>query len=88
MADNLYDTGAPKRVIVEHRIVHEHRHDVLVRRAERPWCNLDPSISCRGVRPELGEPCAECPLRPKSRITITPEFQPCSTPKQLPPGKK
>lgn len=25
MADNLYDTGAPKRIIVEHRHVHEVR---------------------------------------------------------------
>ena len=79
MTDNLYDTGAPKRIIVEHR----HAHEVAVTvRPERPWCNLDESISCRGVRPHLGEPCAECPLKPKSRVTITPEFE-CVKEKKL-----
>jgi hypothetical protein len=78
---DLYDTGAPKRIIVEHR----HTHDVTVRRPERPWCNLDSSIACRGVRPEYGEPCAECPLKDKarSRVTITPEFQPVEERKRL-----
>jgi hypothetical protein len=63
MADNLYDTGAPKRVIVEHRIIHEHRHEVV-------------------HRPEHG------PTDRHKRVTITPEFQPVTEPKQLPPGKK
>ena len=72
MASDLYDTGKPKRIIVEHEI--RHTVEVQRQRPERPWCNIDTSISCRGVRPELGEPCAECPLRQKSEVTITHEF--------------
>jgi hypothetical protein len=89
MADNLYDTGALKRVIVEHRHTVEVRE--VARRPEASWCDLDPRYQCIGGPHRLGEACSECPLapkRPKSRVTITPEFQPVTEPKQLPPGKK
>lgn len=75
MADNLYDTGAPKRVIVEHRIV----HDVRVSR------------KCGGCgRPIVDYPCPYCSgtaypkAPPKTRVTMTPQFQPVTEPKQLP----
>ncbi len=75
MADNLYDTGAPKRVIVEHRIV----HDVRVSR------------KCGGCgRPIVDYPCPYCSgtaypkAPPKTRVTITPQFQPVAEPKRIP----
>ena len=73
MADNLYDTGAPKRVIVEHRHIHEVA--VTMRRPEASWCAYDPGKQCIGGPYPFGEACAKCPLKPKTRVTIMPEFE-------------
>lgn len=84
MADNLYDTGAPKRVIVEHRHTVEVRE--VARRPEASWCDVEPRFQCIGSNHLQGQVCSECPFiqpSPKPRVTITTQFQPVAEPKQL-----
>jgi hypothetical protein len=83
MANNLYDTGAPKRVIVEHRHV-ESIELIFGRRPESSWCGANPSKQCIGGPQPMDSLCAECPHRPgKSRVVMTPEFEVVKEPKQL-----
>ena len=81
MSDNLYDTGAPKRVIVEH----EHRHSGSVQLSRLLECP-----NCHGTTDKV--PCVWCGYfnsendsNPRSRqtITITPQFQPVEEKKLL-----
>lgn len=73
MANGLYDSGKPQRIIVEH----EHRHTVEVaRRPELSWCYFTPSTQCVGSQHAADTWCRECPLRPENaRVTITPQFE-------------
>jgi hypothetical protein len=72
---NLYDTGAPKRIIVEQNI----RHEVSLAK-QPPMCLAYPTWECELIRAGKGGPCAACPHRrteprTESSITITPEFE-------------
>jgi hypothetical protein len=63
MADNLYDTGAPKRIIVEHR----HTVEVQVLKL---LCPANGGAQCHTI------PCDVCPHKRTARpVTITPEFE-------------
>lgn len=74
MSDNLYDTGAPKRIIVEHRHTHEVNVTVPDRQVQCPYCQswrnaTEPrclNANCKG-----------------HKVTITPEFQPVEEGKRL-----
>ena len=76
LASDLYDTGKPKPIIVEH----EHRHTVEVQPAA-PVCRAAPGWLCSDVVREYG-PCAVCPFKghrsggraQQSEVTITHEF--------------
>lgn len=81
MANNLYDTGAPKRIIVEQNV--RVTHEVVARRPEASWCELEPKFQCVGGPHVFGKPCDECPLKTKTTVTITPEFQPVEERKRL-----
>jgi len=85
MADNLYETGAPKRIIVEHRHVHD--VSISVRRPEASWCDLNPAKQCIAGPHPFPEACEVCPYKGQtsgpSRVTITPEFQPVEERKRL-----
>ena len=70
MSNNLYDTGAPKRIIVEH----QHTHEVTVRRPEASWCTVKPGEQCIGGPHDFGELCKVCPYRSRDSVTITHEF--------------
>jgi len=59
---NLYDTGAPKRIIVEH----EHKHSVEVQ-VSTVVCQ-DCGLRTRTV------PCEFCGNQKRSRVTITREL--------------
>lgn len=73
MSDNLYDTGAPKRVIVEHR--HTHEVTVVARSMRCLNCDRDTDVI----------PCRWCdyPMKTQKPVTITPEFQPVGERKRL-----
>jgi hypothetical protein len=74
MASNLYDSGAPQRIIVEHR--------GEVQRSE-PQCPEAPGWTCAEVRQKWNY-CQTCPLRPAAaRVTIAPEFEVVKEPKRL-----
>ena len=68
MADNLYDTGAPKRVIVEHRHTVEEQVSKLL-------CPADGGLHCHAI------PCDVCPRKNRPQestarpVIITPEFE-------------
>lgn len=57
MANNLYDTGAPQRVIVEHHVIHEERV-VPARRPSRrqPRVEMDDVIDVTPERPQIEAP--------------------------------
>lgn len=68
MANGLYDSGKPQRIIVEH----EHRHEVQVRHSVN-LCRNDPSQRCIGL--PVDWVCNECPYRKDTKVTITPQFE-------------
>jgi hypothetical protein len=86
MANGLYDTGKPQRIIVEHEV----RHTVAVQHRERE-CIESPGWTCQEVNEEFGV-CSSCPYnliqypssdRAARPVTITPEFQVIDEPKLL-----
>jgi len=83
MANGLYDSGKPQRIIVEQELHHHHHSEVQV---SRPHCSGAPGWTCDDIMQEFGEVCDRCPRRGKSaqrRATITPEFQVVKEPKRL-----
>jgi hypothetical protein len=74
MASNLYDSGKPQRVIVEHTINTQALVD--------GFCPRSPGWSCEYTRSKYG-PCVVCPYRPAAKVTIAPQFQVIDEPKRL-----
>ena len=87
MGNNLYDTGGPKRIVVEHEVRHTHE---VVRRTDDyngfcPRSPGSPGWTCEFMRHKYGA-CAGCPFRsaaqapelriekPRESVTITHEF--------------
>ena len=73
MANDLYDTGKPKRIIVEHEV--RHTHEVVRSEDYNGLCPRSPGWTCEFMRNKYGA-CAVCPFRSaaKSEVTITHEF--------------
>jgi len=71
MADNLYDTGAPKRVIVEHRFSAEDAANLVRELIRAGMDEIDAHMQ------------AERHARRRGPVTITPEFQPVEEKKLL-----
>lgn len=78
MANGLYDSGKPQRIVVEHE--HHHTHEVQRIPAELPpdHCWADQSLSCQGYVARHGDVCKECRVivrRSEAKVTITPQFE-------------